>query len=65
MKVITLLFFVFAVVVCMAFAGCGLKVGPASDPWISVPDGLSFNVGVNNVDHVDDRKGLNINKGAR
>lgn len=40
-------------------AGCGLQVGP-----VKLPDGFAFSVGVNNVDQVLDRKGLNVDKRA-
>lgn len=43
----------------IVLSGCGLKVGP-----VTLPEGFAFSVGVNNIDHVIDRKGLNVEKKA-
>ena len=45
--------------------GCGLAVGGTKEaPWLKLPDGVSFSMGVNNVDQVLDRKGLNTREKA-
>jgi len=52
---------VLIVILCVV-SGCGMKIGPEKDPWLTFPEGFQFQVDVNNVDHVLDRKGLNIEK---
>jgi len=49
---------------CLALSGCGMYIGPKDSPYLKLPDGFAFNVGVNNIDHVIDRKGLNVEKKA-
>lgn len=50
------------VILLALFSGCGLQVGP-----VKIPDGFQVQFGINNINHVDDRKGLNVHttKGER
>lgn len=48
-----------------ALTGCGMTIGGTKEaPWVKIPDGFAFSVGVNNIDHVVDRKGLNVERKA-
>lgn len=42
------------------FSGCGAKFGPGEHGWFKIPDGLDFHVGVNNIDTVNNQKGLHL-----
>lgn len=52
----------FLLAVACAFSACGAYIGPKESPYFKVPDGISFSMGVNNIDHVIDRKGLNVER---
>ncbi len=39
----------------ISLSACGMDIGP-----VHLPDGFAFSVGVNNVNQVLDKKGLNV-----